>query len=567
MSVPAPAQYSIRLLLPFHLNETGLDLRAERLKRAEWVGTPLWEQPDKLHPKYTDEILPGASAFLFPDGNAGPSYFRVPAKLLDSWFRSVIAMIPDGAKEEKARQRGGAGRPRPISVPVSLERKYGIELFVVHRRIGALSICFQQPVRPANAGSENLSEVRRIQYHLSQILYRTPVFRVPHPDLDGFAPPGESLLGQELWLTDPLIDRLGTAGQPFTLVELCDFLIRPIRDSIESLEQSQFIVHTVLRFDNQTSFADPSRRDDYTQQLAGFAQIEEPDHAPAVPDCIGLPNEALNTKHLAAYSYLGGAHFVADQWPPDEHGSYDDARVESVQRKYFVAFLTTLANRLVAHSFLEEAVRNRSSNAAIAGIWDRFTRFEAAGQLIDISRREAVNRCYRLAQSAQRIPETLASLHKIFRDAQASQYADRLAEQTARQVQLTEQQSKILAAQEVAKHRLGLIEVFIVTVYTAELVHIFGDTAEFEHIYTFAGVAVLSLLALITVKRHHDHAAEGTREKAGFLVACWIALVLWLGGGFVLKFANVLKAPGEPKVVLPHPSPPAGPSEPPPPAR
>ncbi|HYL72667.1 MAG TPA: hypothetical protein VEU96_00595 [Bryobacteraceae bacterium] len=450
---------------------------------------------------------------------------------------------------------------------MSLDYKYGIELIVLHGRVGFLSICF------AGHPALDVTEVRALQYHLSHMKYRTPVLRIPHPDLDAFAPSGELPLEKEYWLTDPLEGRLGRPGQPFTLVEVRDLLLDPIHSSIANYEQNQFLVHTVLRFDKHTSFADPVLRSAYAQELVAFAQIEEADHAPAAPDNLGLPNEVLNANHLAAYSYLGGAHFVADQWDRDDTGgSFDADRVEGVQRKYCTAFLATVTERLIAHSFLEEAVRRRLDRVSISDIWERFTEFEAAAQLIDVSRREAVNRCYRLAQRAQRIPETIASLHRVFRDAQASEQAHRQAAMLARQTeqaehqgqmlerqnQLALQQHQMLQAQEETRRRLGLIEIFIVTVYTAELAHILGTTAEFNHKYTFLGVAGLSVLALLTVIRHHRQVMRGTPGTRSLLAATWLALLLWLAAGFAWEWKDFLHAPDRLHPVIIHPSPPKG---------
>src|SRR5260370_25328029 len=358
MSLPIPSHFSIRLLLPIHLTApTGQEF-AERLTSATFDGTQLW-RTEKLHPKYTEETLRETVQFLFPDDGTDSSvhYFGLAPKLTESWFRPVVATVPNGAAEERWRKQAArtpkSMHERPIAVPLSLDYKYGIELFVLHRRVGLLSICFAEPCRPNGHPALGVTETRALQYHFSHMKYRTPVLRIPHPVLDAFAPSGELPLEEEHWLTDPLEGRLGRPGQPFTLVEVRDLLLAPIHSSIAGYEQNQFLVHTVLRFDKQTSFADQVLRSAYAQELVAFAQIEEVNHAPAAPDNLGLPNEVLNANHLVAYSYLGGAHFVADQWESDRvGGSFDADRVEGVQRKYFTAFLATVTERLIAHSFL-----------------------------------------------------------------------------------------------------------------------------------------------------------------------------------------------------------------------
>lgn len=542
MTLPSPSQFSIRLLLPFALAEQNGELLRERILDTALDGAGLWQDAE-LHEIYTDELLPQTTGFLFPVQAAPQHYFRVPGDILNRWFRSTVAVVPDGVKEEKARQ-AASGEPhrRRLSLPISLDEKYGIELFVLHQRVGVLSISFRKSKRPTQNSNFDFTAIRDLQYHLSQRGFRAPLFRIPHPALDDFAPPGERPLHHESPLGDCLEYRLGNGGQPFTLIELSSLLL----SAITVVNQSQFLVHTVVRFPHGSNFLDTGARGPYFEELASLAQIDEPHHAPAALESLGVPCEALNANHLAAYSYIGAAHFVSDQWEPGGPSSFDDTRVERVQRKYFTAFLTTLAERFSAHKFLEETVATRLNNQTLTETWDRFTRFEAAAQLIDISNREPVNRCYRSAQRAQRIPETLASLHRIFRDAQVSEQFRRQGEILARHEQQAESQLKMLQQQnelarhqqqmlreqEETKHRLGLIEIFIVTVYTADLIHILGTSAEFEHLYVFAGVSLLSLLALITVLQHHRRVTSGAAPGRALLVCGLIALLLWIGGGF-----------------------------------
>jgi len=561
MSLLAPTQFSIRLVHPIHL--------PNGIEKSFGEGTSSRWQPAKIHEKYRDEMLRETLKFLFPVKGGGAHYFRVREDILSSWFRSKVAVVQDGSKEQKARRRMArdplSEERRPPSLALSLEYKYGIELFVLHDHVAVFSICFTAPDRP-DAAPLPLREVRGLQYYLSDMRYRAPVFRIPHPDLDEFGAPGELSYARELTLDDPLEDRLGKAGQPFSLAELCDLLLKDLTGN--DFTRSRFLVHSVLRFDRTLNFIDPVARNEYLQELVAFSQIEEPNHSPAVPDSLGVPNDALNANHLAGYSYLGAAHFVSDQWAGGGASSYDDARVESVQRKYFGAFLTTLAERMIAHHFLEEAIDSRLSPSKVGSLWERFTHFEAAAQLLDISDREAVNRCYRLAQRAQRIPDILASLHRVFRDAQATEQARQdaailahQAEQADNQLKMLEQQNQLIQqqkdmveAQEEAKRHLGVIEIFIATVYTAELVHILGTSADFEHLYTFAGVSLLSLLALATIMQHHRVDPKAPPRRT-LLRVCWIAVILWLVGGFALKIAPLFHAPETipPTLLAPRP--------------
>jgi hypothetical protein len=559
MNLPDPKRFSIRLLAPFYLTEPFSPATHAKLEASTYAGKNLWRSAD-LHVKYTEEALPELERFLFPP-EGKPVYFGLDKGLCDSWFRAVTAVVLNGHEEARWRKqlakRADLAELRPQAVPLSLDPKYGIELFVLHKTLGVLSLTFKEPARRQAAHQMPLTATRGAQYHLSHLKFRAPILRVPHPAIDPmFSPECESALERELWLDDPIEDRLGRPGQPFRLQEVRDAVLAPIAGSIQSFEQQQFLAHTVVRFDNETEFGSADGRRAYIRELVAFAQIEEEGHAPAATDHPGLPSEVLNTKHIAAYSYLGGCHFVADQHPREESpGTYDEDRAETIQRKYFTVFLTTLAQRMLSHRFLETVVRKRLARQPLGDAWERFTSFEAAGQLIDLSRREAVNRCYRLSQMTQRVIETTGSLHRIFRDLQASEQADR-------QSAMLERQHKLAEEQEATRRRLSLIEIFIVAVYTAELVNILGEKAGFPHLYVFGGVSVLGALALWTVLKHHQSATHDHSGTRWLLVLSVLTLILWLLIGFGWEWRYVLLEPEKlmlpPQVPVPPPDIPSG---------
>ena len=452
----------------------------------------------------------------------------------------MAAVSPDGRKEERWRIRQEGARP--VSSALSISPDFGIEIFLLSGRLGALSISFRDPLRfPGRGGpgaplaGYTLGQLQALQYCCSHTRYNAPVFRRPHAATDPHltsAPPPEQFVEKDQ-AADPFSERLGRAGQPFQLSELCEYLLNPLSDFIECVEQHQFLAHLTAQFDRSVDFVDSDVRESLGSMLVALAQIEEPRHAEAVAGHWGIPHEILNAKHMAAYSYLGCAHFVANQWEGAESaGSFDASRVGIIQRKYFTAFLAALAQRLVTHRFLERASRDEEAGS----LWSDFARFESVGCLIDVSRREAVNRCYRLAQAAQRVPETVEHVHRILRDIQADGQARRGNESA-------ERMNRLLASQRETQRRLGVLEVFIITVYTAELVNLMGEGAGFRPAYRLFGVLLLGAMALVTVIRHHraadksggtagDESDEGwARAVKPWFVASLALLALWLGIG------------------------------------
>jgi hypothetical protein len=347
-------------------------------------------------------------------------------------------------------------------------------------------------------------------------------------------------------------DRLGHRGQPFTLRELSDFLLSSVGEEC-CREQHQFLAYTTVLFNETVDFSASATRSLVLPMLSAFAQIEEPRHAAGVAEEIGIPHCTLNAKHLAACSYLGAAHFLANQDPPSKSAdTYDSGRVDRVQRKFFTAFLIALAQRMIAHRFLREASAVLAEELPrfrqLTDLWNRFSRFEANGYLIDVSRREPVNRVFRLAHEAQRVPQTIDALHRIFRDRQA-------AEQAERQLHLQD--------------RVGRIEVFIVAFYTAEFSKLAGDLLKLADLYVLAGVLVFAFLAGLVTHIHHVEPAgdgkPGGWRARHFLWFVMAAFLLWiLAGRFwaprkesaPIPILNVtMSAPPAPNLTLPPISP------------
>jgi hypothetical protein len=520
---PHPIAFQFRLLCPFYLKS--ISNSAIPVEAPTFSGTPIWA-PAEFNPEHLKEHLGETKDFLFGERCR---YYTVPDRLLNTWFDDVTAIVLDG-NAERAWRKSSKSAGRPVSRALSIAHAFGIELFLIDGRIGVLSISFEQPRRSARTEEVDfpptafsLLDLQELIYYSSQTQFRQAVLRIPSFQTDPHLKPDPRAgIDAEFQLNDPLSDRLGRRGQPFTLPELRDFLLAPLLQDIERFEQDQFLCHTTVKFAPQADFASTSLRSRLCQSLAGIAQLEEPDHPPSLPPELGIPHSVISTKHLAGYSYLGAAHFVADQWG----SKFNTQRISIVQGRYFIAFLMSLAQRLIAHQFLVRAARAPENE--MESIWAEFALFEAAPNPIDVSRREAVNRCYRLAMSAQRVAETLAHLHTILRDRQSE---IRVAEQSRRASAL----NQLLEKQSETQHNLARIEIFIVTVYAAELSNILGETARFAAVYRFAGILSFAVLALLLALFHHQEAraAQPRGIRLPILLGVTLALFLaWLLVGF-----------------------------------
>jgi len=508
---PQPIEVVTRLLLPFHV-PSGFDLSAKlalltwRRSGGDESKKPLrvWDSA-QLHPLDCEEMLPEAESFFIGSGSC--SRFEVPNGIRDSWFGNVTALVLPGPGEHGA------------SSPIRLDPSYGLEIFVVADSIGVLSIAFRLPCNQGQADTLTLERALAVNYHLSHLRYRVPVFRKPQPERDPhLAPADPGIPASETAATANVCDRLGHRGQPFTLRELSDLLLSTLGAEC-GREQHQFLTYTTVLFNESVDFSAAATRSLVLPMLSAFAQIEEPRHAAGVAEEIGIPHCTLNAKHLAACSYLGAAHFLANQDPPSKSAdTYDSGRVDRVQRKFFTAFLIALAQRVLAHRFLRDASTGMADGKPrvqqLTDIWNRFSRFEANGYLIDVSRREPVNRVFRLAHEAQRVPQTIDALHRIFRDRQA-------AEQSERQLDLQD--------------RLGRIEFFIVAFYTAEFCNLVGDRLKLDDLYVFAGELAFAFIAGLITHLHHvepTHVGKPGGWRARQLL--WVvvlAFLVWMAVG------------------------------------
>jgi hypothetical protein len=350
----------------------------------------------------------------------------------------------------------------------------------------------------------------------------------------------------------PLADRLGVLGGGFTLSELTDFLLAPLREhwQYESVQQ-QFSVYTVARFGKEANLTEATVRAQLGPLLSGLAQVEEPTHAGALEDTVEVTNQILNARHWAAVGFLGAAHLVADQDPPH---AFDEQRVPIVRDKYFIPYLVAFLQRLTLARADAEAARvvrsfdrdEHDFTTNLQHLREDLLNFAVSGYFPVVSSREALNRFYSLAQRGLRTQEMFADVRRSLTDLDAARQArhqTELAHDLDANVRtLTEIQHKLDAnIHTVASVQVKVewIEIFIVSIYAAELTKTLAELFGFAHTHTripYAGVTTLAwaviagLTALFLLKPwQHGHEQKTRPHRIIMMILIvTVSVIGWL---------------------------------------
>jgi hypothetical protein len=120
----------------------------------------------------------------------------------------------------------------------------------------------------------------------------------------------------------------------------------------------------------------------------------------------------------------------------------------------------------------------------------------------------------------------MTSLHGMFRDAQAASSANQ-------QLQTLRRVKGLAKKQEETERQLRVLEVFVVTVYTGELVHLLGEAAEFSHHYVMLGMGLM-VLAFVTVLAHVKAAGQHTPSRIFTLARVALILTVLSLGSWLL---------------------------------
>jgi hypothetical protein len=473
---------------------------------------------------YSGDLLENVAAFLFPKDNAGCAYLKVPDRFRNSWFRSGIRMQ--------------TAKGKAIASAVSCE---GTEILLSPYGAGVLSITLE-PSLPAVDGFD---QVKEFNYRGSQLprgsqLHggNVALFSIPHPSEDkGRA---EKLSGEVRSAPAPdagISERLGAAGGVFTLGELRDFLIGPLRKlaSWREPQANQFSVYTVVRFGKETEFEADEVRHELGPFLAGLAQIEEARHAGAPRGRIRVANNVLNAKHWAAVSTLGAAHLIADQGVP-----FDAQRLQIVRDRYFMPFLLAYLQRLTALRVIHDAQdAAERSDTTLGDLRADMLRFMVSSYFPDVSNRDALNSFYDLARQGLRVPESL----EIAKGAIADLHA---ANEERRGRELNERLGQNMDIVADVQTKVEWLEIFFVSFYAAELSHIFAELWGFDHGYAAVTVPLCATVALLIAARFLRPWHRKQLSKRALILVSLFAL-LWFVAGWLWP-----KSPSEPAPAVPH---------------
>jgi hypothetical protein len=312
-----------------------------------------------------------------------------------------------------------------------------------------------------------------------------------------------------------LAQRLGAPGGGYTLYELTDYLLSPLK-SLGLLEvQRRFSIYSVVRGDHERVRANPRARADLGALLTALTQMKEPHHAPTLPEDVAVSSIALDQSHWVSVGHSAAVHIVADQPIPAGLNSlpFNDQRVNHANLKYFIAYLLGLFQRLAIHRALDDAgdiIRDPSvdTRLGVATLRDHVLRLSVGGYFTQVSTHDGLHRFYTLAREALDVATAWSNVRQTIAELDAKSAAEhnlKLAASTARNLQVLVK----------TQGAVEIIEIFLVSVYAAHLFHM-----AVEHVKSHAwewvhnplmvvGVGILAgIIAALIIKpwQHGNHA-------------------------------------------------------------
>lgn len=503
-------QFHVRLLLPFFFEQSSLTDLVEALQQVEFRDRPLWQSESAENISrdyYTEESHWPILSSLFGTAQS-VRYFTLRDEQFDRLFPRDLCFA--------------SSKPDKPVYPFRIESKCGVELFLSPFGAGTLSITVELDVQRFAETSPSTAHILDFNYRLAQ-LQQWSSYRIelehPKSDLERWnaipeanrkeipAPPPEEA---------PLLDRLIMPGGRYQSAELTQLLLQPVEGRGFRLRQPVFSTYSVVRFDETVDFSHPATHQQLARLLSGLAQVEEAGHAGALLGEPSVQHALLNRNHWAAVGCLGAAHLVSDQ--PQEV-AFNEERPLRARDKYFIPFIAAYQQRLAIHKASEAAHRatrgtGEDSSAAhddgIRSVLQDMSNFAAADYLPEVSTREVLNRYYELSQEGLRVQRAWEIVNRSVSNLDAGRRTsqqERLATQSNAALQemklLAKASSDTLEESKELHAKVEWVEILIIAVYAAELVHIVGG----EHGFHFHGwyvalsVIGLSLLAMITALR------------------------------------------------------------------
>jgi hypothetical protein len=557
-----------RLVYPFTFQRRQTEALVEHLLEQTFLGHCIWEALDA-------EALQAGEASR--DGNKSKGeYYRTETHeaALNSIFgrgspggsevtdRRYVRMQPSVANSMFPRHMAMWNNDRFF--PFQFTQPLPVEIFLSPFGVGALNFTVELDCRPLLDRPSSMqifmSEqyVVMFNYRLSQLHgWAAPALRIAHPSDD-----------QEKWnnIPDhlkanipeapdqdaPFLQRLNAPGGVYQLPELIEFLLKPVlkdreisvEDNLEfAAKHKPLSVYSVVRFGPEVDFTNDDSGT-LGRMLSALAQIEEHSHAGSVPGKVPIPNELLNKNHWAAVSALGAAHLLSDQ---SDDLPFNVERARRARDRYFLAYMAAFlqkhtirnAGDRVGRAMAAAAERkpgkechedpNLAACAEFNVVAKDMIEFNAVAYLPEISHREAINRYYRLAQDGMQLSQTwlrtnesIATLDKVCRNANEEAV---LQNQTA----LLNSQRDLLGESVSLQAKVEWVEVLIVGLYIAELVHALGENFEFVHPYRGVLALTFSVAAMVLTYRllEPEEHVELPRLKWA-LVTTGLGLVLFL---------------------------------------
>lgn len=513
-----PKEIQTRFLYPFYFDRGKAAEACDSLSHATIIGRDgkpvgIWEcsPPPAL---YREELLDHVDHFLFQQSERSCRYLRMSNAVSSRWFnRLQVVLAEPGPTKQKGLNEIATNAQRGVSTsvvwPVSLAPLASSEVFLTNYGVGVFSIALIP-----NPPKLDFQAATLFNYKLAQLRPQVAArLGIPHPSEHTKVWEQMPALQKEKIAPAPALDapvsqRLGRPGGTFLLGELVnEAVLNPLRDLRILSLQKQFSVYTVVRFGDEVDFEEVQVVRALSAFLSGIAQVEEPSHAGSPTGVIGATNAILNRHHSAAVGLLGMAHIVSDQ--PSRELSFNEQRVPRVLLKYFVPYLAALLQRVSLHRSIGEAsnlVLSHSTDMAgeLRKLRQHMLEFAVEGYFPEISHREVIDRYYRMVQEGLGVRRAYQDVSRAIADIDAQFAADhqaRLAEGIADNAEATrslqEQMNKHLHVMASVQANVGWLDVFVASVYLAELWEIFASHVEALHHWVPHGVVAGAILGLL----------------------------------------------------------------------
>lgn len=404
---PAPLAHTARLLYPFWIDIGNLDKAVRALSMQHHAGKrefKTWQEAERTPALYREETLPLVAQVLFGVRSGANRYLRVDQETLSHWFPRDGVFEPQTCGQDLEKTQGHAEQPPAYPLIPAGE---GIELFLSPHGVGLLALAFDC------AQPGGLKYLQAFNYRLSQLREHTAwQYRLPHDAASPNPPPDAQA---------PLAQRLGVQGGVFTLKELVDFLLAPLRDFGLLETQQQFAVYSVTRFDPRARFTEADCQAKLRPFLAALTDVEEN----AQQSSLELRERILNPRHWVAVGSLGAAHLLADQDPPQPA---DRQRLSRSLYHYFVPYLCASLQRLTLQRLLWETDQAaleaedywQDRQVKLRKLRQAMLRFSVQGCFTEVSHREALNQYYELALEGLRVPASLRLVQRVLGDMESA---------------------------------------------------------------------------------------------------------------------------------------------------